>query len=132
MSLTSVDLLEEFRAALDELEPLLADCVVDIEMSRLRVLADPALFRREFALLIESAVSDAEPTRSITIRVARTGKAAAIEVVTESSNARSDTVIGAMTLPLAPGASTRPTPDACGRRAGLRPLAAYVVVAMDR
>ena len=106
MSLTSVDLLEELRAALDELEPLLVSRVVDIEMSRLRVLADPVLFRREFALLIESAVSDAEPTRAITVRVARTGRAAAIEVVSERSNARSDVVIGAMTLPLAPGASS--------------------------
>jgi light-regulated signal transduction histidine kinase (bacteriophytochrome) len=108
MSLLSVDLLDELRAALDEVEPLLTDRVVDIEMSRLRVLADPVSFRREFALLIESAVSDAEPTRSITIRVARTGKAAAIEVVTERSNARPDTVIGAMTLPLAPGTSSAP------------------------
>ena len=106
MSLTSVDLLEELRAALDELEPLLAGRIVDIEMSRLRVLADPVLFRREFASLIESAVADAEPTRSITVRVARTGKAARIEVVSERGNARSDGVIGAMTLPLAPGASS--------------------------
>ena len=47
MSLTSVDLLEELRAALDELEPLLAGRIVDIEMSRVRVLADRGLFRRE-------------------------------------------------------------------------------------
>ena len=45
MSLTSVDLLEELRAALDELEPLLAGRIVDIEMSRLRVLVDPVLFQ---------------------------------------------------------------------------------------
>ena len=106
MSLMPVDLLEELRAALDELEPLLAGRVVDIEMSRLRVLADPAVFRQEFALLIESAAADAERARSITVRVARTGKAAAIEVVSEGGNARSDAVIGAMTLPLAPGASS--------------------------
>ena len=106
MALQSIDLLEELRAALDELEPLLAGRIVDIELSRLRVLADPVVFRREFALLIESAVSDAETTRSITVRVARTGKAAAIEVISERSNARSDAVIGAMTLPLAPGTSS--------------------------
>ena len=58
MSLTSVDLLEELRAALDEVEPLIAGRIVDIEMARLRVLADPVLFRREFASLIESAVAD--------------------------------------------------------------------------
>ena len=108
MSLTSVDLLEELRAALDELEPLLAGRIVDIEMSRLRVLADPVLFRREFASLIESAVSDAEPTHSITVRVARTGKAAGIEVVNEPGGARADAVIGSMTLPLVSGASSAP------------------------
>ncbi|MDQ1435231.1 MAG: hypothetical protein QOF59_2047, partial [Actinomycetota bacterium] len=48
MSLTAVDLLELLRAALDELEPLLVGRIVDIEMSRVRVLADPGLFRREF------------------------------------------------------------------------------------
>jgi light-regulated signal transduction histidine kinase (bacteriophytochrome) len=106
MSLTSVDLLEELRAALDAVEPLIVGRVVDIEMSRLRVLADPVLFRREFASLIESAVADAEPTRSITVRVARTGKSARIDVVNESDGARLDDVIGSMTLPLAPGASS--------------------------
>jgi hypothetical protein len=106
MSLTSVDLLEELRCALDEIEPLLAGRIVDIEMSRVRVLADPVLFRREFASLIESAVSGAAPSHSITVRVARTGKAAGITVETERGAARSDTVIGSMTLPLAPGASS--------------------------
>ena len=106
MSLTSVDLLEELRAALDGVEPLIVDRVVDIEMSRLRVLADPVQFRREFALLIESAVADAEPTHSITVRVARTGKSARIDVVNERDGERRDDVIGSMTLPLAPGASS--------------------------
>jgi light-regulated signal transduction histidine kinase (bacteriophytochrome) len=105
MSLTSVDLLEQLRAALDELEPLLAGRIVDIEMSRVRVLADPVLFRREFASLIESAVSDATPN-AITVRVTRTGKAAGIVVVNERGSERSDEVIGSMTLPLAPGASS--------------------------
>jgi hypothetical protein len=106
MSLTSVDLLEELRAALDELEPLLAGRVVDIEMSRLRVLADRALFRPEFSSLIESAAADGEPTESITVRVARTGKAARIEVVYERSDARSDVVVGSMSVPLVVGASS--------------------------
>jgi light-regulated signal transduction histidine kinase (bacteriophytochrome) len=105
MSLTSVDLLEQLRAALDELEPLLAGRIVDIEMSRVRVLADPVLFRREFASLIESAVSDATPN-AITVRVTRTVKAAGIVVVNERGGERSDEVIGSMTLPLAPGASS--------------------------
>ena len=106
MSLTSVDLLEQLRAALDGVEPLIVGRVVDIEMSRLRVLADPVLFQREFASLIESAVADTAPTRSITVRVTRTGKSTRIDVVTEHDGERSDNVIGSMTLPLAPGASS--------------------------
>ncbi|MDQ1511837.1 MAG: hypothetical protein QOG50_3681 [Actinomycetota bacterium] len=106
MSLTSVDLLEELRAALDELEPLLVGRIVDIEMSRLRVLADSLLFRREFVSLIESAIADTEPTHSITVRVARTGKVARVDVVNERGDERSDVVIGSITLPLAPGASS--------------------------
>src|SRR4051812_13153760 len=106
MPLTSVDLLAQLRAALDELEPLLAGHIVDIEMSRVRVLADPDLFRREFSLLIESAVADADPTDSITVRVTRTGKAAAIEVVNERAGKRTDRVVRSTTVPLAPGASS--------------------------
>ena len=44
-----VDLLEQLRVALDDVEPLLAGRIVDIEMARRRVLTDPVLFRREFA-----------------------------------------------------------------------------------
>ena len=106
MSLTSVDLLEELRVALDGAEPLIAGRIVDIEMARLRVLVDPLQFRPEFASLIESAVADTEPTRAITVRVARTGKSARIDVVNEGDGARLDNVIGSMTLPLAPGASS--------------------------
>ena len=105
MSLTSVDLLEELRVALDRIEPLLTGRTVDIEMARLRVLADPEPLRQEFASLIESAVAVAGTTRSITVRVARTGKSARIDVVNERDGEEADDVIGSMTLPLAPGAS---------------------------
>jgi signal transduction histidine kinase len=105
MSVTSVDLLEMLRASLDEVEPLIAGRIVDIEVSRVRVLADPVLFRREFASLVESAVSAAEPTQSITVRVARTGNAARIQVINERGRAGSDAVIGSMSVPLA-GASS--------------------------
>jgi hypothetical protein len=105
MSVASVDLLEELRAALDELEPLLAGRMVDIEMSRLRVLADSVLFRREFVALIESAVTGAALTDPITVRVSRAGKVARLEVVNERRDAQPDVVIGSMTLPLASGAS---------------------------
>jgi signal transduction histidine kinase len=106
MSVTSVDLLEELRAALDGVEPLIVGRIVDIEMARLRVLADPVPFRQEFASLIESAVADTEPTRSITVRVRRTGKSARVDVVNDGDGARSDDLIGSMTLPLAPGGSS--------------------------
>jgi len=106
MSLTSVDLLEELRGALDRIEPLLAGRTVDIEMARLRVLADPEQFRQEFASLVESAVAVAGPARSITVRVARTGQSARIDVVNEHDREEANDVIGTMTLPLAPGASS--------------------------
>jgi K+-sensing histidine kinase KdpD len=106
MSLTSVDLLEELRAALDKVEPLIGGRTVDIEMSRMRVLVDPVLFRREFASLIESAVAGTEPNHAITVRVTRTGKSARIDVVRESDSVGSDDVIGSITLPLVPGTSS--------------------------
>jgi hypothetical protein len=102
----TVDLLEQLRAALDDVEPLLEGRIVDIEMARLRVLTDPARFRREFASLIESAVADTEPSRSIAVRVARTGGAARIEVFDDHEGELSDGVIGLMSVPLAPGASS--------------------------
>jgi hypothetical protein len=61
---------------------------------------------QEFASLMKSAVADAEPTHSITVRIARTGGAARIEVLDEHDVAPSDAVIGSMTIPLAPGASS--------------------------
>jgi signal transduction histidine kinase len=103
MSLPSIDLLEALRAALDEVEPILAGRIVDIEMPRVRVLADPFQFRQEFASLIESAVADAEPGHSITVRVDRSGKSVRIGVVNEHGDARSNGVVGAMTVTLAPG-----------------------------
>ncbi len=106
MSLTSVDLLEELRAALDGIEPIIAGRMVDIETARLRVLADPVPFRHEFASLVESAVAVAGPRRSITVRVARTGKSARIDVGHEGDGERVDEVIGSMTVPLAPGTSS--------------------------
>jgi hypothetical protein len=51
-------------------------------------------------------VADTEPTRSITVRVTRTGKSARVDVVNDGDGARSDELIGSMTLPLAPGGSS--------------------------
>jgi hypothetical protein len=129
---TSVDLLEEIRAALDGLGSLLLGRTVDIEMSRLRVLADPTVLRRVLAELVGSAAAHSEPSDSITVRVTRTGKVARIEVVNESGHTMGDDlpaiaraahalramdgeigtagagdgVISWMTLPLAPGAAS--------------------------
>ena len=130
--LTSVDLLEEIRAALDGLEPLLLGRMVDIEMPRLRVFTDPRLCRRLLVELVGYAVAHSEPPDSITVRVARTGKAARIEVFSEGGHATGDdlpdltfaaeelravggeigtegpvgSLVSWMRLPLAPGASS--------------------------
>jgi hypothetical protein len=101
----TVDLLEQLRAALDDAEPLLAGRTVDIEMARVRVVTDTARFRREFASLIESAVADAAPRHSITVRVARTGGTARIDVFDDDDGGSAGGAIGSMTVPLAPGAS---------------------------
>jgi hypothetical protein len=83
---SSLDLLEEMRAALDELQQLLGGRTVDIELARLRVSGDPSLFRRAFGHLIRSAVAHSQPSASITVRVARTGKAVRIEVVDDDGD----------------------------------------------
>ncbi|MGH8979324.1 MAG: hypothetical protein ACRDV7_14685 [Acidimicrobiia bacterium] len=106
MPATALDLLEALRAALDDLEPRLAGHAVDIEMPRVRVLADPALFRREFMQLVESVMEDAKPGDSITVHVARTGKATRIEVATEHAGARADGTLRSMMVPLAPGTAS--------------------------
>ena len=102
MSLPSVDLLELLRAALDELEPILAGRIVDIEMPRVRVLVDPVRFRQEFAALIEAAAG-AEAGDPITVRVERTGKAVRIRVVDERGGAPQNGLVGTITATLAPG-----------------------------
>jgi signal transduction histidine kinase len=79
--------LGEIRAALDGREPLHLGRIVDIEMPRLRVLTDPTLCRRLLAELIGYAVAHSEPPDSITVRVARTGKAARIEIESEGGHA---------------------------------------------
>jgi signal transduction histidine kinase len=86
----SVDLLEEIRAALDTVEPLLVGRTVDIELSRVRVLAEPTLFRRVFAECITSALARSEASDAITVRVSRTGKAARIEVINEGGDFEDD------------------------------------------
>jgi hypothetical protein len=64
------------------------------------------LFRQEFASLIRSALDDAEPAHSVTVRVARRGKTAQVEVISERGDGRVSDVIGSMTLPVPEGASS--------------------------
>jgi signal transduction histidine kinase len=109
-SLSPVDLLAEIRAALDDVEPLLAGRVVDIEMSRLRVLVDPPAFRRDLADLVGSAVEQSDLSDTVTVHVARTGRSARLEVRNEAAPGAAaagagDTVVGSMTLPLDPSTS---------------------------
>lgn len=95
-----VDLLEVIRAALDGLGPLLDGRTVDVEMPRLRVLAEAVTLRQALADLVGSAVADTDASDSITVRVSRAGKSARIEVVIDAGD-----VARSITVPLAPGAS---------------------------
>jgi signal transduction histidine kinase len=97
----SLDLLEVIRAALDELAPLLAERTVDVETARLRVLAEPATLRAALVDLIRSAVDDRGPADAFTVRVSRTGKSVRIEIVHDGT----ETVLGAVRVPVAPGGS---------------------------
>jgi signal transduction histidine kinase len=97
---TVVDLLEVIRAALDGLGPLLDGRTVDVEMPRLRVLAEAVTLRQALADLVGSAVADTDASDSITVQVSRAGKSARIEVVNDAGD-----VARAITVPLAPGAS---------------------------
>ncbi len=78
-----VDLLEQIRAALDELTPLLHDRVVDIEMPRLTVGADATTLQRALVAVISRAVDHSEG--AITVRATRQGTAARIDVMGEHS-----------------------------------------------
>jgi hypothetical protein len=102
----TVDLREELRGALDELEPLLVGRVVDIEMARLWVLVDPAAFRSEVVALVADAVADTDPNRVVTVRVARAGSSVRIDVVRDADGSGDDDVVGTIRVPLAPGSTS--------------------------
>ena len=101
MALQSTDLLDLLRAAIDDVEPALDGRAVDIEMPRVRVLADPPEFAREFAALVATVLVEAPPARALVVHVTRTGKSARIDVTDEGGEGR----IASMTVSLAPGAS---------------------------
>ncbi len=73
-----INLLEQIRAALDELEPRLEGRVVDIEMPRLFVVADADALRRTLVALIGRTVEQCEG--NITVRTTKQGTGARIEV----------------------------------------------------
>ena len=98
-----VDLLEEIRAALDSVDDLLRGRVVDIEMARLRVVTDTSQFQQAFAGLVAAAVAQTEAANAITVRVARSGKTARIDVINEG-NPFTDDVLS-MSVTLAAGTS---------------------------
>ncbi len=105
--LTPVDLIEEIRGAIDASEPRLLGRAVDIEMARVRVLAQPGELRRELGELIGSAAARTDAAASVTVSVARTGKSARVEVrAGRGDGDAADTVVGTITLALAPGSST--------------------------
>ena len=81
-----IDLLEQIRAALDELTPLLRGRVVDVEMPRLTVGAEASALQRTLVAVIGRVVDDSEG--AITVRATRQGTAARIEVISECSRER--------------------------------------------
>jgi signal transduction histidine kinase len=101
MALQSLDLLDLLRAALDEVEPTLDGRAVDIEMPRVRVLADPHEFVRDFAALVATVLVEASPAGALVVHVTRTGKTARIDVADEGGAGP----IASMTVSLAAGAS---------------------------
>jgi hypothetical protein len=74
-----VDLLEQIRAALDELTPLLHTRVVDIEMPRLTVGTDAGTLQRVLVAVIRRAVEHSEG--DVTVTTTKQGGAARIEVM---------------------------------------------------
>jgi light-regulated signal transduction histidine kinase (bacteriophytochrome) len=76
-----VNLLEQIRAALDELKPRLSDRVVDIEMARLFVVADQDPLRRVLVALIDRGVDQYEG--HLTVRTTKRRNEARIEVTGE-------------------------------------------------
>jgi hypothetical protein len=105
---TSADLRSELRAALDIVESQLAGRTIDLEMARLQVSVDPASFRAELAALVAAAVAATAASAAITVRVARRGGSARIDVVVDGDGTRADDVVGTITIPLAPGAANAP------------------------
>jgi light-regulated signal transduction histidine kinase (bacteriophytochrome) len=73
-----VNLLEQIRAALDELKPRLSDRVVDIEMARLFVVADEDALRRVLVALIDRGVD--QYAGHLTVRTTKHRNEARIEV----------------------------------------------------
>jgi len=106
MTSIAASLRDELQAALDVVEPLLGGRTIDLELARLQVMVEPESFRAELAALVESAVVATPPSRAITVRVARRGSSARVDVVVDADDAhRDDDVIGSITVPLATGAS---------------------------
>jgi len=105
MTPIAVSVREELQAALDLVDPLLEGRTIDVELARLQVLLDPTSFRAEVAALVESAVIVADPSDAITVRVARRGGSARVDVVVDGDGDRPDDVVGSITVPLAPGAA---------------------------
>ena len=101
----AVRVRDELQAALDVVEPLLAGRTIDLELASLQVLVDPASFRRELGAIVATAVTATEPSAAITVRVARRGGSARVDVVIDGDGSRADEVVGTITIPLAPGAA---------------------------
>jgi hypothetical protein len=67
----TLDLLGEIRTVLDGLEHDLRGRIVDLEMPRLQVQADPEALRRTLTTLVAAAVRRSPPGCSITVRTSK-------------------------------------------------------------
>ena len=84
----TVNLLEQIRAALDELEPRLAGRIVDIEMPRLFVVADADALKRALVALIGRALEQSEG--EVVVRTTKQRKMARMEITGERSRQRGE------------------------------------------
>lgn len=104
-----VSIRDELQAALDLAEPRLAGRTIDLELARLQVQLDPDAFRAELAGLVEAAVAATAADRAITVRVARRGSSARVDVVIDGvddgDGTTPDDVVGSITVALSAGAS---------------------------
>jgi signal transduction histidine kinase/HAMP domain-containing protein len=88
----AVALRPAVMAALDALEPVLADRPVDVDVVDVDVLADPVLVRRALGNILSNAVKYSAPGTPITVRARQEGSTVRVEVTDEGIGLSPDDV----------------------------------------